>query len=471
MKTMDITPHDILLHKGAVRLMNKFMEILENRIMPPMAKLAEQRHLKAIRNGIIITMPLIIVGSLFLVLLNLPIETAAFSWKEFIGPYFGKLVVPFRLTVGLTALYAAFGIGAALGRIYKLDQVTSGVLATLGFLCTTIPVNISGAYITAATDAGVIDGVAQAGTAINLAGGDYLMLSTLGAAGLFGSIVASIVSVEIYNVCKKRNLTIKMPEGVPSSVANSFAVLIPAFLVVMLFWTIRVMFNFDINAFITQLLSPISSFVSGNNIFGVYVLAILITLFWSAGLHGVSLVGAVARPFWEVAITENMDAFAAGSAIPNMYTEQFFQWFVWIGGSGATIGLAILMAFFAKSQYLKQLGRVTFVPSLFNINEPIIFGAPIVMNPILIIPFILAPLVMITTAALAMNFGLVGPMVARAPWTLPGPIGAAMSVESGAFFAFLLCVVNIIIAVAIYFPFFKAYDKQMVSQETETVSA
>ncbi|MGL4623422.1 MAG: PTS transporter subunit EIIC, partial [Culicoidibacterales bacterium] len=171
---------------------------------------------------------------------------------------------------------------------------------------------------------------------------------------------------------------------------------------------------------------------------------------------------------WEVAITENMDAFAAGSAIPNMYTEQFFQWFVWIGGSGATIGLAILMAFFAKSQYLKQLGRVTFVPSLFNINEPIIFGAPIVMNPILIIPFILAPLVMITTAALAMNFGLVGPMVARAPWTLPGPIGAAMSVESGAFFAFLLCVVNIIIAVAIYFPFFKAYDKQMVSQETET---
>ncbi|MGL4624891.1 MAG: PTS sugar transporter subunit IIC, partial [Culicoidibacterales bacterium] len=112
--------------------MNKFMEILENRIMPPMAKLAEQRHLKAIRNGIIITMPLIIVGSLFLVLLNLPIETAAFSWKEFIGPYFGKLVVPFRLTVGLTALYAAFGIGAALGRIYKLDQVTSGVLATLG---------------------------------------------------------------------------------------------------------------------------------------------------------------------------------------------------------------------------------------------------------------------------------------------------------------------------------------------------
>lgn len=446
--------------------MNKFMEILETKIMPPMAKLAEQRHLKAIRNGIIITMPLIIVGSLFLILLNVPIETAAFSWKEFIAPYFSKLVVPFRLTVGLTALYASFGIGAALGRIYKLDQVTSAVLATLGFLCTTIPVNISGAFVGAATDAGVVAGVSQAGNAINLAGGDYLMLSTLGSAGLFGAIVASLISVEIYNFCKKRNLTIKMPEGVPSSVANSFAVLVPALLVVLLFWTIRVVFEFDINMAITQLLSPISSFVSGNNIFGVYVIAILITLFWSAGLHGVSLVGAVARPFWEVAITENMDAFAAGAAIPNMYTEQFFQWFVWIGGSGATIGLAILMAFFAKSQYLKQLGRVSFVPALFNINEPIIFGAPIVMNPILIIPFILAPLVMITTAAVAMNIGLVGPMVARAPWTLPGPLGAAMSVESGHLFAALLCLVNIAIAVAVYYPFFKAYDKQMAAQET-----
>ncbi|MGL5915410.1 MAG: PTS transporter subunit EIIC, partial [Culicoidibacterales bacterium] len=226
---------------------------------------------------------------------------------------------------------------------------------------------------------------------------------------------------------------------------------------------------FDINAAITQLLSPISSFVSGNNIFGVYVLATLITLFWSAGLHGVSLVGAVARPFWEIAITENMDAFALGAVIPNLYTEQFLQWFVWIGGSGATIGLVILMTFFAKSQYLKQLGRVSFVPSLFNINEPIIFGAPIVMNPVLIIPFVVAPLVMITTAALAMNLGLVGPMGARAPWTLPGPRGAAMSVESGNFFAFILCIINILISLAIYFPFFKAYDKQMVAQETSGV--
>ncbi|MGL6056763.1 MAG: PTS sugar transporter subunit IIC [Culicoidibacterales bacterium] len=445
--------------------MRKFMDILENQLMPLMVKLAEHRYLKATRSGIVITMPLVIVGSLFLILLNIPIETAAFSWNEFITPYFDKLIIPFRLTVGVMALYAAFGIGAALGQTYKLDEVTSGVLATLGFLCTTIPINLSNTFVEAVTANEIMTGVTQAGNAIHLASGDYLILSSLGSAGLFGSIIASIISVEIYRECKKRNLMMTMPKGVPAAVAHSFASLVPTFFIVLLFWMLRIIIDFDVNVFITQLLAPISSFISGNHMIGIYLVVILITLFWATGLHGVALIGSIASPFWEIAITENMNAFAIGAVIPNLYTEQFLQWFVWIGGSGATIGLAILMTFFAKSQYLKQLGKISFIPSIFNVNEPIIFGAPIVMNPVLIVPFIGAPIVLVTISSIALNTGLIGAIVTRAPWTLPGPIGAAVSVGTGHFFAFILCMINIVIAAGIYFPFFKVYDNQLLTQE------
>src|SRR5699024_2248883 len=156
------------------------------------------------------------------------------------------------------------------------------------------------------------------------------------------------------------------------------------------------------------------------------------------------------RPIWLMLIDQNAQAFASGSAIPNIAAEPFYQWFIYIGGSGATIGLAILLLFRSKSAYGKTLGRTGIIPAIFNINEPVIFGAPIVLNPILMIPFVVIPIILAIIAWIATNLGLVGKVITIAPWTLPGPIGAFFA--TGDIRASILNIILIILSVILYYP-------------------
>lgn len=164
----------------------------------------------------------------------------------------------------------------------------------------------------------------------------------------------------------------------------------------------------------------------------------------------------------------NSSALATGEPLPTIGAEPFYQWFIWIGGAGATIGLAILLAFRSKSQYGSKLGKTILAPAIFNINEPIIFGVPIVLNPILMVPFIGAPIVLATIAWFATKLGLVNAVTVTAPWTLPGPIGAFLA-TNGDWRAAVLNVVLIIIAILIYYPFFKVYDKNELAKEQGTI--
>ncbi|WP_375179464.1 PTS transporter subunit EIIC, partial [Enterococcus rotai] len=193
-------------------------------------------------------------------------------------------------------------------------------------------------------------------------------------------------------------------------------------------------------------------------------LIFMITFFWSFGIHGVSIVGSLARPLWLQLLDGNTAAMAAGKELPNIAAEPFYQWFVWIGGSGCTIGLALLLAFKTKSQFASKLGKATLAPAIFNINEPLIFGTPIVLNPILIIPFILTPMVTATIAWFVTQFGLVNRVIFTAPWTLPGPIGAYLA-TGGDWRAAVLSVVLIIISVVIYYPFVMIYDNNELEKE------
>jgi PTS system IIC component len=222
------------------------------------------------------------------------------------------------------------------------------------------------------------------------------------------------------------------------------------------------MLDFDIQAFIMNLFKPLVK--AGNTLPGVLIPIILITFLWVAGIHGVSVVGSIARPIWLVLLDENMAAAAEGAKVlPNIAPEPFFQWFIWIGGSGATLGLVILFMI-SKSDYLKRLGRTSILPGICNINEPIIFGAPIVLNPLLGIPFILVPVVNAIISYGAMYFNLVARPVTLPPWTLPAPIGAYLA-TNGDWRAIVLTLINIAIAVLIYYPFFKAYEKQLINEE------
>ncbi|TFJ42729.1 PTS cellbiose transporter subunit IIC [Carnobacterium divergens] len=427
--------------------MDKLVELLESKVLPVATKIGSQRHMTAIRKGIIATLPLTIVGSFFTILLNIPIDSVA----AIIEPYKSILDVPFRFTVGILSLYATFGISSSLAKSYKMDSMTSGLLAVLAFLISTV-------VPTQVLDP--VDKVIEAGRYINIA--------SLSSASLFGAIVTSIISVEIYRFMKEKNITIKMPEGVPPEVSNSFVALLPTAVIILFFWTIRYVLGFDVSSFLSTILMPLKGVLAGNSLFGGLLTVFLITFFWVLGIHGPAIMGPVIRPFWDISIAENMDAFQAGTnahQLPNIFTEQFLQWFVWIGGAGATLSLVVLFLF-SKSEYLRSLGKLSLLPGLFNINEPIIFGAPIVMNPILGLPFILAPLVTTTLSYILTVTNVVPMMTARLPFTVISPIAAWIS-TNWSIMAGILVIINFFISLAIYYPFFKVFEKQQLARERE----
>ncbi|WP_156300390.1 PTS sugar transporter subunit IIC [Streptobacillus canis] len=421
--------------------MKKLAEFLDKHLSTPMAKLAEQRHFRAIRDGIVATLPIIIVGSFFLILAFPPLPA---SWKivEFIKANIFTILLPYRMSMYIMTLYAVFGIGYSLSKSYKLDGLSGGILATLSFLLTIVPVNVT------------VDGAGVKGLVIPM--------SYLGSVGMFVGIITSILAVEIYRLIDKSGFKIKMPDQVPKSVAQSFANLTPTAVIIILMGSITYFLKFDWHAFVGKLVAPLVS--AADSYPSVVLLVFLITFFWSFGIHGVSIVGSLARPVWLILLEQNTNALAAGQPLPAIAAEPFYQWFIWIGGSGCTIGLAILLAFRARSSYAKSLGKTVITPSIFNINEPVIFGCPIVLNPQLIVPFIAAPVINATIAYVATAAGLVSKVSTIAPWTLPGPIGAYLA-TGGDYRAAILNVLLIGVSVVVYYPFFKMYDNKLLAEE------
>ncbi|MDR0921586.1 MAG: PTS transporter subunit EIIC [Lactobacillales bacterium] len=416
-----------------------------------MGNIANNRYLTAVRNGMSVIIPVTIIGSIFIILLNLPID----AWKDFIAPYADKLAIPMRFTMDFMSVYVCIGIASSLSDDYKLDKVSTSVLSVLAFLIATItPVTI---------DAQVAE---KAKLSVS---GVVLPMGNFGAGGLFTAILVSIFTVEVVRLCIHKNWVIHLPHGVPQSVIHSFTALIPGAIVIITTWIIKAGFNLDINRFLQWVFSPISYF-AGDNILSVIVPILLITIVWIFGIHGMIIATPILYPFWYENLNANMNAVAAGTTVPHFMTEQFFQWFVWIGGAGATLSLAFLMAFFSKSQFCKQMGKFTLVPGIFNINEPLIFGVPIVMNPFFAIPFILAPIAMGIVTYISMGvLHLVSFPTAIAPWTLPAPIGAMMATGLD-WRAAVLSIVNIIISGLIYLPFFKAFDRSMLQKELEDIN-
>lgn len=422
--------------------MEKLMKWVEEKLVPPMAKIGTQRHLLAIRNGVVSTLSLILIGTFFMVFINLPFP----GWNEFIAPYSATIVLPFRITMGLMAIYATFVMGSDLAKSYGLDSVTGGILSLGTFFMLQVPVNVL--------------------TPEEAPLGWVLPMSSLGASGMFAGILSMIFAVEVYRFFKKRNITIKMPEQVPPAVARSFEALIPGAVILTTTWLIRSVAGFDVNAALLSLFEPLTN-ILGNNLLGVLLPMFLIHLLWSFGIHGMSIVGAVVRPMWLIMLDENAKALADGTAatkLPYIAPEQFYQWTVTIGGAGATIVVSVLFLFFCKSKFLKEVGRFSIIPGIFNINEPMIFGAPMMLNPYMFIPFNLVPLFLTIVSYFAVKLEMVNGFTVLPTWTLPAPIGGYLSAGND-WRVVVLIVINTLIAFIIYYPFVKAYDKKMLSDE------
>lgn len=254
--------------------MDAFIKFLDEKLSAPMAKLANQRHLRAIRDGIIATLPLIIVGSFFLILAAPPLPE---NWKlyQFLTEHAAKILLPFRLSMAIMTLYATFGIGSSLAKSYDLDELSGGILATAAFLLTFIPINIP----------------ADAGLDVS---GWVLPMANLGGAGMFVGIITSILAVEIFRWTDRSNFKISMPPQVPTSVARSFEALVPTAIILILMATITYWIGFNWHTFIAGLVKPIVH--AADTLPSVLIIVFLVTFFWSFGIHGVSIIGTLARP-------------------------------------------------------------------------------------------------------------------------------------------------------------------------------
>ena len=416
--------------------MNNFMSSIEKAIMPLMNKVSTQRHLSSVRDGLIATIPLTIVGAMSLLI-------ATFPWPQAYVDFMGNntristiFMVIFQMTLGLLSVYVSFAIGNCLAKTYNLDKLTGGISAVLTFFAT-----MTFSY-----------------------GDDGTFLSTayLGGEGMFTAIITSVLAIEIMNFCKKQNITIKMPDSVPTNIGNSFGSLIPMIISVLMVAIIVHGFGFDINNVINTIVTPILS-ASSNSILSPLLFVTLTAIMWFFGIHP-AVLSAILTPIWTVNATANMEAMATGMPIPNIGVTPFVFTFLWIGGGGGTLALCLLMCF-SKSESLKSLGRLSIAPSIFNINEPILFGVPIVLNPILIVPFFLGPVVCTVITYLAFTTGIV-PGIGypfAAAWNFPSFIGGALSTASVK--GLLLVIVNFIAYLLIYYPFFKIFEKKRLLEE------
>ncbi|WP_205415528.1 PTS sugar transporter subunit IIC [Latilactobacillus curvatus] len=410
-----------------------------------MVKISQNRYLVAIRDGIISTMPLVMLGSFFVLFAQFPIP----AYQKIVAPYVATIMLPYRITVGLMAVYAAFGIGHQLAKHYKLDSLSSGLIAMGAFLMTTAPV-LANEPTKAAKPLGMV-----------------LPMSYLGGAGMFTAIIVAILAVEIIRFCSVHNIVIKLPDSVPASVSKSFAAIIPSAVVIIVVWIVSGILKFNINEFLMQLFKPIVD-VGMNSYFGLVIPPLLITVLWATGIHGDSIIGNLIRPFWLILWQQNADAVAAGHVAHNIATEGFYT-FVWIGGSGGTLALCVVAVFFAKSAYLKEIGKLSIVPGIFNINEPIIFGAPVVLNPLLAVPFIVGPFITSSITYFAMSMNMVNKTSMLAPFTVPFPIMGYMITQAD-MRAIILMLLNFAIYLVIYYPFVMMYDKQLLKEEHKELS-
>ncbi|MCY6959926.1 PTS sugar transporter subunit IIC [Clostridium brassicae] len=412
--------------------MNGFMDFFQEKMVPPLVKMGNQKHLKAIRNGIAAVIPFIIVGSMFLIITNLPIP----HWQDMLGDWVGKLGAAVNASFGVIAVLATIGIGYNLSKEYNLEPISGAMISLVAFLLT----QMNEKYV--------------------------LDTSKFDSSGLFTSIVVSIIGVEILRVFVKKGIIIKLPEGVPPAVANSFASLLPAAAVIVLTWFIRIVIGFDITSFLTLVFSPLVFAL--NTLPGIIVFSIFVCLLWSVGIHGDTIMGSIAEPIFLQYLAANTKAFASHQPIPYITAAGFWSVFICIGGTGATLALVLLMLK-SKSKVYKSLGKLALPSSIFQINEPVIFGFPIVMNPTVLIPFVSIPLILTICTYILMYFNIIGRPVAMVPWTTPPIIGPFLT-TGGDWRAAVWAILTIVISVIIYIPFFKVAEKEQLQLEKQEAS-
>ncbi|MFP3839053.1 PTS cellobiose transporter subunit IIC [Bacillus safensis] len=420
-------------------------------LVPIAGRLNNNRYLGVLRDAFMLAFPLTIFGSIMVVLMNLPFLDKIMSKTALEGVQSALNIAP-SATISIMSVFVVFGIGYYLSKSYDVEAVFGGVIALASFLLLT-PFLLE--QEGGATIAGVIP------------------VDRLGAKGMFLGMITGFLSAEIYRYFVQKKFVINMPQGVPPAVSKSFAALIPATLTLTTFLLINIIITQGFKTNMHDLIyhaiqAPLVGLGSG--IIPTLIAVFFIQILWFFGLHGQIIINSVMDPIWNTLSIQNLESYTKTGEVPNIISKQFIEIYtVGMGGTGMTLAVVFTILIFLKSKQLKQVAKLGLGPGLFNVNEPIIFGLPIVMNPLILIPWILAPMVITCITYFAMASGIVPPPTGvNIPWTVPIFISGMMATNSLA--GGLLQLFNLMIVFVIWFPFLKFIDRMNVKNEKITTT-
>ena len=411
-----------------------------------------QKHFSSIKDGLMYTMPFTIIGGIALIIGNPPIPEGTDlsngigvflqAWKELSISWSPFITAMNTLSLGLLSVYVTIAISYLLAKKYDLERFACCAIGLISFLALAAPI-------------------------ANIEKVNYINLSYLDAKGLFTAMIASCGSLEIYRFFISKNIKIRLPESVPEMVSAPFEALIPMIVSVVLFICVSILsLQLGGKAFPAIIMDIMKPFIStSDSLLFVILIGLLVNGFWFLGLHGGSIVGAVMNPFLLINLAANADAIAAGSKAPHILATNYHVLFMNLGGAPAAFPIIIASLICARSAHVRSIAKLGAPASVFGISEPILFGYPIVMNPLLLPGILFIPILngVITYLLMSMNF--IGRICVNVPWTLPGPIGAFIATMD--YKAMILWFALFIMDVFLFIPFIKLYDKQMQKQEQQ----
>ncbi|HEM5118225.1 TPA: PTS lactose transporter subunit IIBC [Streptococcus suis] len=420
--------------------MNKLIEFIEKG-KPFFEKISRNPYLRAIRDGFIAAMPVILFSTLFLMVAFVP-NIFGFTWSD---EAVAAIMKPYGYTMGIVAVLVAGTTAKSLTDAFNRQLPKTN---QINFISTMIA-SISG-FLLLASD-GIEGGFAN---------------GYMGTKGLLTAFLAAFITVNIYKVCVKNNVTIRMPDEVPPNVSQAFKDVIPYALSIFVLYGIdlvtRQFLGTNVAEAILKLFEPL--FTAADGYVGITIIFGAYALFWFVGIHGPSIVEPAIAAITYANIETNFQLLQAGQHADKILTSGTQMFIVTMGGTGATLVVPFMFMWLTKSKRNKAIGRASVVPTFFGVNEPILFGAPLVLNPVFFVPFILAPIANVWIFKFFVDTLKMNSFRVNLPWTTPGPLGIVMGTNFAPL-AFALAILLVVVDVLIYYPFLKVYDEQILAEE------
>ena len=421
--------------------MNKLIELIEKG-KPFFEKISRNKYLRAIRDGFIAGMPVILFSSIFILIAYVP-NAWGFHWSKDIETF---LMTPYSYSMGILAFFVGGTTAKAL-----TDSMNRDLPATnqINFISTMLA-SMVGFLLMAAEPA---------------KDGGFLT-AFMGTKGLLTAFIAAFITVNVYKVCVKNNVTIRMPDEVPPNISQVFKDLIPFTLSVVLLYALELVVKASLHVTVAEsigtLLAPLFSAADGY--LGITIIFGAFAFFWFVGIHGPSIVEPAIAAITYANAEVNLNLIQQGMHADKILTSGTQMFIVTMGGTGATLVVPFMFMWLTKSKRNRAIGRASVVPTFFGVNEPILFGAPLVLNPIFFVPFIFAPIANVWIFKFFVDTLGMNSFTSNLPWTTPGPLGIVLGTNFQVL-SFILAALLVVVDVIIYYPFVKVYDEQILEEE------